>query len=111
MEKGEQTQILNLEFIRIKVIVNELVKSSNKNLTSEELVLYIDNLNQIINLSLQITKSLRECKKRAESALKTSRNLSDKAQIASDPDFIQLREKLDILYKKALEERKDQTNS
>lgn len=65
MDKIEQTKILNLELIGLKIIINELVKSINKKINQEGLVLYLDNLNKILNQSIQITKSLRECKKRA----------------------------------------------
>lgn len=51
MGKTIQSEILNLEFIRLKIIINKLYNSSNKNLTQEDLVLYIDNLNQIISLT------------------------------------------------------------
>lgn len=110
MEKTTQAEILNLEFVRLKIIINKLYNSSNKDLTQEELVLYIDNLNQIISLSTQINKSLRECKKRADTALKASRNVRLKSQLSADPEYRELQEKLAIMYNKALEES-DSENS
>lgn len=103
MDKLQQTQILKLELLRLKVIVNELTKSSNKDLSPEELVVYIENLNRLMNLNTQINKSFTLSQKRAEAALKTARSIAEKSQLAADPDFLNLQEKLDFLYKKALE--------
>jgi hypothetical protein len=110
MDKVSQIKIIKLELLRLRTIIYELTNSSYKDLTPEEISTYIDNLNRSITLTSQINKSFSTSKKRADTALKTAIYNSEKNQFAADPDFKNLQEDLDKLYKMALENKSQRSN-
>lgn len=70
MEKNKKTEILKLELIRIKSIINEMVNSPNASLKKGDLLEYIDNLNRMSIIINQVSKSVSVAKVRANNTLK-----------------------------------------
>ena len=105
MKKSTQTEILKLELLRIKAIINEIVNTSNASLNRNDLLEYINNLNRILIILGQTSKSVTVAKERATKALKTITNEEEKSCLKNDPDSIELQEKLDYLYKMAVENK------
>lgn len=106
MEKNTKTEILKLELVRIKSILNDIVNStSNGSLEKRDLLEYMDNLNRIAILNSQIANSVKVGKERAKSALKVLSSKQEKSYFIDDPDSIELQKKLDKLYKLATENK------
>ncbi len=110
MLKSNQTEILKLELLRMKAIINEIVNTSNANLNRNDLLEYINNLNRMLIIVGQISKSLNVAKERGNKALKVITYEEEKSCLKNDPDSIELQEKLDYLYKLAIENKSTKSN-
>lgn len=111
MEKNKKTEILKLELIRIKSIINEMVNSPNASLEKGDLLEYIDNLNRISIIINQVSKSVSVAKVRANNTLKNITTKQEKSYNLDDPGSIELQQKLDELYRLATQSKAPEEDS